>query len=196
MRERWFADDRDLVKWSSLLHVARRHALSRILQVAYVRRDEMPVVAISGEEIAVDPAVWSFFRDLSRVSELGTTAGIPIDVIDEPFDPRQRAGYASTVVGAIRGARPDPLLLFLDPDTGLQPARPGGVHVSHDEVRQYWKELQPGDILGLYQHARHDTTWASDVEAELSALCAGAPVQVARSGEIGKDVALLFITKA
>lgn len=195
MRERWFADDRDLVKWSSLLYIARRHRLARIVQVAYIRTDEKPLVAIAGEEIAVDPAVWSFFRDLNRVTELGTTSGIPIEVIADPFDPRQRSAYASLVVTAIRAAHPEALLLFLDPDTGLQPARAGGVHVSHEEVQKYWSALRPGEVLALYQHARHDTTWATEVERELSALCEGAPVHVARSKEVGKDVALLFAQK-
>jgi hypothetical protein len=195
MRERWFADDRDLVKWSSLLHVARQHRLARILQVAYMRTDETPVVTIGADDILVDPAVWSFFRDLRRVRELGATVGIAIEVICDTFDPRHRIAYASAVVGAIDSVNSAPLLLFLDPDTGLQPLRAGAVHVHRDEVQRYWSALRAGDVLALYQHARHDTTWAADVTSELSSLCGDAVVEVARSADVGKDVALLFARK-
>ncbi len=194
MRERWFGDDRDLVKWSSLIHAGRQHGVSRILQVAYIRADEKPVVSVADKQTAVDATVWSFFRDLRRVRELGFATGIPIDIISDAFDPRLRTDYESIVVRAIR-AQLGTLLLYLDPDTGLQPRRANGCHVSRDEVQKYWSALRPGDVLALYQHARHNKTWIADVRSELSALCDDASVQVARSGDIGTDVALLFVKK-
>jgi len=195
MKERWFADDRDLVKWSALLHFARRHKLARILQVAYLRDDERPRVTIGDEDVAVDNAVWSFFRDVHRVHELGVATGIRIDVIADRFEPTQRGPYVDSVVATIRAAAADSMLLFLDPDTGLEPGRLGTVHVARDEVRRYWAVLRSGDWLSIYQHARHDTTWHADVPRELSALCGDATTKVARSADIGKDVMLLFVEK-
>lgn len=196
MKERWFADDRDLVKWSALLHFARAHALTRIIQVAYTRADARPQVTIGEQIVAVDDAVWSFFRDLQRIRHLGATVGMPIDVFDETFDPKNRAAYQQRVIEVLAANHNGAVLLFLDPDTGLQPTRASAEHVAREEVRACWQQLAAGDWLALYQHARHDKTWLEDVQRELSALCDGVPIDLVRSAEIGKDVALLFARKA
>jgi len=39
MRNRWYSDKRDLVKWSILIHLARMTAATRILQIAYFRQE-------------------------------------------------------------------------------------------------------------------------------------------------------------
>jgi hypothetical protein len=195
VKERWFADDRDLVKWSALLHFARAHALTRIIQVAYARVDERPQVTIGEHTVAVDDVVWTFFRDLQRIQHLGTTTGIPIDVIDDTFDPKNRAAYQQRVMNVLAANRDGSILLFLDPDTGLQPTRASAEHVARAEVRACWRQLAADDWLALYQHARHDKSWAEDVRRELSALCDSVPIDLVRSTEIGKDVALLFARK-
>jgi hypothetical protein len=196
VKERWFADDRDLVKWSALLHFARAHSLARIIQVAYARADERPQVTIGEQIVAVDDAVWTFFRDLQRIRHLGATVGIPIDVIDDPFDPKKRPAYLQRVIDVLAANRDGAVLLFLDPDTGLQPMRASAEHAARQEVQTCWQHLASGDWLALYQHARHDKSWLGDVRRELSALCDGAPIDLVRSTEIGKDVALLFARKA
>jgi hypothetical protein len=195
VKERWFADDRDLVKWSALLHFARAHSLTRIIQVAYARADERPQVTIGEQVVAVDDVVWNFFRDLQRIRQLGATVGIPIDVIDETFDPKKRDAYQQRVIDILAEGRDGPTLLFLDPDTGLQPMRASAEHVAREEVQACWQQLAADDWLALYQHARHDKIWLEDVQRELSGLCDGVPVDLVRSAEIGKDVALLFARK-
>ena len=37
MRDQWYGDKRDMVKWAALLHLAQRERLSAILQVALYR---------------------------------------------------------------------------------------------------------------------------------------------------------------
>ncbi len=34
MRNTWYADQRDVVKWGMLAHIAERHSLAAIVQVA------------------------------------------------------------------------------------------------------------------------------------------------------------------
>lgn len=195
MRERWFADDRDLVKWTALLRVAEHHEVTRILQVCYAKKEPAPNVTIGEEVFQVRDEVWMFFRDLHRISELGARVGITIGAITEPFDPRNRGAYQQIVNSRIRAHRPGPLLLFLDPDTGLEPGKADGKHTAKSELSRYWRELEPGDSLALYQHARRKQSWDSDVARELSTLCGSSRVTIAKSNEIGKDVALLFATK-
>jgi hypothetical protein len=169
--------------------------LSRIIQAGYLRADERPGVIVAGQEIPVDETVWSFFRDPLSISTLGDKAGVPITAIDGDFDPRKRDRYAEAVLARLRASRPGAILLFLDPDTGLEPSHAAAEHVSRRELRTYWQSLNACDWLVLYQHARRDRHWCEGVCAELSKICDSAAVQIARSTEVGRDVALLFVEK-
>ena len=47
MRDQWYGDNRDLLKWSTLLHVALRERLSAILQLALHRPNaEWPTLSL------------------------------------------------------------------------------------------------------------------------------------------------------
>ena len=195
MRGRWFADDRDLVKWSALVKIAERAHIASILQVTYRRTDELPTVRVDDVTTPVDPRVWTFFRDLRKIEGLGREIGMKITVLEDEFDSRQRGRYEAKVRETIVRMRPGAVLLFLDPDTGLQPLTASGAHVTREDVTNLWNVLQGGDALVIYQHARRDTTWRSAVAAELSRLCDGARISCASSTDIGKDVALFFTHK-
>lgn len=195
MRERWFADNRDVVKWATLLHIARENGLAAILQVPYVRSEtKLPSVRIGEQDVVVDAQVWRFFRDLARIEELGVTAGISIRVVTTPFVPGARDVYMQSVRAEITAAK-RPVLVFLDPDTGLQPQQVGAAHTTTREVRECWDALSAGDWLVLYQHARRTTTWVEDVRTQFAEACGNAPVMLAKSTEIGTDVAFFAARK-
>ncbi len=44
----WYGDNRDLVKWSVLVHLAKMNTAKRILQIAYFRDDDFSGVEIDG----------------------------------------------------------------------------------------------------------------------------------------------------
>src|SRR5271169_3122065 len=51
MRDRWYGDNRDLVKWATLLHLAHTNRVGTILQVAMYRADkpdEPPQLLMNG----------------------------------------------------------------------------------------------------------------------------------------------------
>ena len=90
---------------------------------------------------------------------------------------------------------PRPRLVFLDPDTGLEPGTANETHATKVEIQDVWSALRPKEWLVLYQHARREKDWESGVGAELSQLCDGAEVATARSEKIGTDVAFLCVEK-
>jgi hypothetical protein len=195
MRERWFADDRDLVKWATLMTLAEQHALRSITQVAYRRADDtQPAFEIDGVQHRIPSAVWTFFRDLSRIRSLGAEAGCAVDVVEEPFVWNRRREYIDAVLRHLSRA-PRPRLLFLDPDTGLQPGSASAEHTTRAEVTTYWGALDRDEWIVLYQHARRTRTWIDDVEAELRTLCSDGPVTRSRSREVGKDVVFYALRK-
>lgn len=149
MRDKWYGDNRDLVKWGVLSHLAFKFGARRILHVAYLRQSKWGDLIIDGETITIPSAVLQHFRDVGNISVLGISQRI--QVINEPFVHRNE--YMKEVVKAIHGRSKDETsIIFLDPDTGLESRRPGMQHVFGSEVAEIWGEILPGDLIVFYQH--------------------------------------------
>jgi hypothetical protein len=195
MRERWFADNRDLIKWSVLVHLARTYALRTIVQVPYWRPEKAPFHFIfRNERLPVTDDVWRFFRDIHRIEQLGDDIGVKVKIVREEFNHANRWLYSEHISRHLKDCA-RPLLLFLDPDTGIQPKKLEVTHTTEREIERAWAELRPGDWLVFYQHARRESDWVSVVKKQLSTICKGGSVEVARSEEIGRDVAFLCVRK-
>lgn len=60
MRDQWYGDNRDLVKWGGLLELVRRHSVKHVLQVLYLRpSDEWGRLEIDGHKVDLPEAVVS-----------------------------------------------------------------------------------------------------------------------------------------
>ncbi len=195
MRDKWYSDDRDLVKWATLAHIASERGLQTILQVPYWRPEKVhPHFNFIGKRGAVSEKVWEFFRNIHSITRLGPKMGVSITVVDTEFKPDDRGAYVSEVKTKIQHAR-RPLALFLDPDTGLQPKKCRPEHTAISEIQALWPVLKPHEWLILYQHARHTSNWKESVADELSALCGNMKAHIVRSDDVGKDVAFVCIEK-
>ena len=62
MRNKWYGDNRDLVKWSVLLHLAMQTDAQRILQIAYFRHDDFSELTIDDERFKIPLEVRAHFR--------------------------------------------------------------------------------------------------------------------------------------
>ncbi len=154
MRDTWYGDRADLVKWGTLIHLAQREKLGRVVQIAFLRYEERPPLRTCRGFEEVPRVVWDHFRNPERITELGKRAGIAIELFAERFEPRRRTAYVDSALfhlsepaaGAPRGR--EAKLVFLDPDTGLEPqSGPTAQHVRTDEVESFWEALVPGDWL-------------------------------------------------
>ena len=103
-----------------------------------------------------------------------------IEVIVDEFSQSARTAYSEILSRHLK-ARERPLLLFLDPDTGLEPEKPNVTHTTLAEVRCAWNDLMAGDWFVFYQHARRKKGWVKSVSAHLSKACGGAMIEVAHS---------------
>ena len=195
MREKWFSDNRDLVKWAILTQIAQKNGLYTILQIPYWRPEEFyPHFKFQDESPQVSDKVWQFFRNIHHAKSLGPKFGISINIIASEFKSDQRNEYLKEIKSEIRRLK-RPLLLFLDPDTGLQPNKCKPEHTSIDEIKKLWPILQSKEWLVLYQHARRTSDWIKSIADQLSFLCNNEAVHVARSEDVGKDVAFLCVQK-
>jgi hypothetical protein len=195
MREIWYSDNRDLVKWGVLVTLARANSLQTIVQVPYWRSErKRPHFSFKQKRAPIPDEVWTFFRDLKQIERLGDQCGSKIKVIRDQFTHTNRKRYSDSLIQQLKPCT-RPLLLFLDPDTGLEPNHRKVTHTSEEEIRDAWAALHARDWLVFYQHARRDKGWVASASAQLSKLCDQAKVNVARSESVGKDVAFLCVEK-
>jgi hypothetical protein len=197
MRDAWYGDNRDVVKWGVLVRLADRFGAKHILQVLYHRTTRWGLINFDDAPSAEVPkCVIDHFRDCRGVARL--TAPATVEIICEPFEARET--YHQLVLDRIRSRRDVPGLVFLDPDTGLQPASPNLNHVLENEVVDIWEHLTLGDVLVLYQHQtnRNGDPWIPAKRQQLERALALAPdsVHVAKADTIARDVVLFYKQKA
>ena len=195
MRDQWYGDNRDLVKWSALVYLARREAVSAILHVAMYRPGPAPAPLATAHGKVDPPAeVFRHFRDLDDIQRLGVATGLAIEVVKEPFT--DRIAYFGRVCERVRAPRGGSLLVLLDPDVGLAPEIHGPEHVTSTEVAAVFAALRSGDLLVCYQHARRQKDWRGRARRAF-ANAPGLPsfeVEVLQS-EVARDVLLLAVKK-
>jgi hypothetical protein len=196
MRNQWYADNRDLVKWSVLVRLAERYAAQHILQVLYYRPTDWAQLDLDGQQVALPESVVRHFRQASAVSTIDAPA--PIEVVTDTF--ADRGEYHRIVLDRIRSRIRSPGIVFLDPDTGLEPRAPSLEHVLNSELTELWKELQAGDLLVFYQHQtnRNGQPWVGPKREQFE-LALGIPAgaaKVAWAEKIARDVAFFYAQKS
>jgi hypothetical protein len=170
MREQWFADNRDLLKWGTVLELATRRKARSILQIAMLtdRTGEQPRPEITtvGSSFRVPDRVWRLFRSAASVRRLGSPE-LAVIFHDAPFTKASRAEYFRAVTTRLVKTNP-PRIVLIDPDTGLAPRSATERHVMPSELAAVWKVLASGDWILLYQHARRSHTWQRETRAALA----------------------------
>ena len=180
MKDIWYADKRDLVKWATLAHLARRDSLQLIVQVPFRRSSELPVLQTGNGEIAIRREVWDFFRNVKAVEALGPRIRRRIVVLDRKFVPQQRKKYRQSVVKAVREFA-EPKVVLLDPDIGIEPEKATPEHATVEDVKAVWNVLNARDWLVLYQHKWRQKDWCEKARSRFSAACEDPPVEGFRS---------------
>jgi hypothetical protein len=139
----------------------RTHPPSPISTTEHLGRLE-----IDGEPVELPTAVVKHFRNVASVTAMRCTAHV--EVVSETFG--DRSDYLQVVLQRIRSRERRPGVVFLDPDTGLEPAGAAGLrHVLDAEVGKIWDVLTPGDITVFYQHQtnRSGAPWIEPKKAQL-----------------------------
>lgn len=71
MKDTWYGDQRDIVKWATLAHIATRESIQVIVQVPFLRHGTRHVLHTDNGQTTIPTEVWEFFRDVSAVKSLG-----------------------------------------------------------------------------------------------------------------------------
>lgn len=195
MQAIWYGDRRDRVKWGALVHWAKKSKLCSIVQVAFFRETLTARLQLQGGEEDIHPVVWDHFSDLQRATSMAPEIGIAISVLDRPFNPGQRSDYINEIIADIAAIKVKPRLIFLDPDTGIEPLRLQTEHVAIADIEQIWGSLDPGEWLAVYQQFDRRPKWLDRKGAQLRAACRPGRLEVITGTRIAADVAMFGIGK-
>jgi hypothetical protein len=199
MKDKFYADKRDPVKWGGIVHLCHEKRVKTVLQVAYYRKDEWgKTISFNGKSIALPDAVIKHFRDIKDITRLGRRAKLRILVFGVEFSKAKRAAYHKRVLNRIKSMNQRKVVL-LDPDTGLAPEICEAEHVTEEEVWQIWESLsrKDKDILVFYQHNTHISGWEESNREKLSKWCRVEQkrVKMWSAKEIAGDVVFYFIER-
>jgi len=199
MRDKWYADKRDLVKWGGILHLLNNKDLGigKVFQVAYYRKDHWPPLTFNGDDIPIPQEVLNYFRDIKLIKNLDSR----IEVFNREFDHKDRQKYTDDLCEILKGIQ-EKKIVFLDSDTGLEPKKCKVEHVKHREVKQIFDSLHLGDFLVFYQHKfwpsrNNGKTWYEIRLCELAKACglSGSKIKTWKANEIANDVIFFFTEK-
>lgn len=199
MKDQYYADNRDLVKWWVLTDLADAYKAQKIIQIAFARESE-----IRGKTLTIDGAkregipdvVWKHFRSLSNIKRMEGMNN-RIEVFATPFTESRREEYLAEVKDFILN-QPKPRIAFLDPDTGLKPKKSKGAKYVYDnELKEIWNVLWKGDLLVLYQHKFRDSNWIKIKREQFRKAVEVNPqsVKQAMAEKVAADVVFFFCEK-
>jgi hypothetical protein len=196
MRDIWYGDNKDLVKWAVLFGLAKKAAADRILQVAYWRPSTFPQVQLDNQGLDISPEVIRHLRNIHNITSLHSS--VRITVIDSEFNDRDE--YLRSVLSHISGLRGERCVVFLDPDTGLEP--PGGAdpkHVLESEAAAIWQGLKPDDIFAFYQYQTNmaGQPWIEPKQEQLAESLGiqQDAIKVGCAFSIAREVVIFYATK-
>jgi len=200
MRHKWYSDNRDLVKWATLVRLALKHHAT-IVWIWLLTDDEVGYTFAEPDTTDFPGEVIEHFRDLHDIDRLAARAGIEVSHYRRPYQGDDDAYFDDVIAEVQAGFQnsPDPVILFVDPDTGLQPesGSTGAKHIHRDRVAQLYRALRPCDVLVLYQRKWRDKRWKTITTQRLAEAlgCPPEEIQVFYS-PVAADVALFAHTKA
>lgn len=194
MRNQWYGDNRDLVKWAEVFRLAQ-DGQRQVVYVPMPNPDDPPFDTLRLSSGAGLPQqVVQHFRDMGKVDQIPWPCGF-VSVQGAMTD---RAAYFRAVRTKVMERLGHPLVVVFDPDTGIEPKSGAGpTHVARDELREVFDLLRPKDVLVLYQHARRTNGWLAEISDDVAAAL-GVPlglVRAVRCVELAWDVALLTVEK-
>ena len=191
MRDKFYSDNRDLVKWAVLHRIAEKFQAKRILQLAFYRPSEFANVVIDGEEHDIPHEVLAHFRELKTITNMNSRIGVT--VFDKLFVDRD--SYLKAVIEFLSRFK-QRCVVFLDPDTGLEPQNPSLDHVLESEAKAIWKATKSGDVYVFYQHQtnRAGRPWIEPKRKQLE-MALGLPeqsIKIAHSPDVARDVVFFY----
>jgi hypothetical protein len=192
VRKQWFGDSRDYVKWSCLRQEATHEYI--VIYGAMLRPDGF-------EDDNLDEAVVNFFDQQKDFRALGKLFPQGFKVFERIYETNSAEGYFSELQLLIAKTKPEgKILVFLDPDTGIEPRRNSkNEHLRIVDICRVCESLSGGDKLVIYQHALRTSNWintfSSKLEEEVARVTGSKLGEPFHARGVAKDVCFFTLTK-
>jgi hypothetical protein len=192
VRKQWFGDSRDYVKWSCLRKEAtNEHA---VIYGVMLRPD-------SFEDENLDKAVVEFFDQQKDFGALGKLFPKGFKIFERIYQGRDAKEYFHDLQLLIAETKSEGnVLVFLDPDTGIEPrGKPGNEHLRIEDIRSVCELLSSGDKLVIYQHASRASNWVDKFSSRLEEVAARTSSKLREpfhARGVAKDVCFFTLIKS
>ena len=195
MKDIWYGDNRDLIKWSVLLHLVREYNTKKILQIAYYRKSDFKSFEMDRVSHSIPEEIINHFRRIKNIETLKLE--VPVHIFDTVLEDRKV--YLSESLKFIKRFQDSNTVVFLDPDTGLEPKRHGLQHVLESEAKIIYDNLIEGDVFAFYQHQtnRSGKPWIEPKREQLARALKidSRNLKIVYGQLIARDVAFYYCTK-
>jgi len=194
MRHEFVGDDRDLFKWSLILDLAEPD--KTVVYVPMARPDER---LRSANDHHLRDDVKRYFRE-NRMNAVEAMCPSRISVASwDHYTNENREAYFDGVCRLLaRDVSGTPRVVFLDPDTGMEPPRSSAkhVHVRDASLKDVWQSMRRDDILVVYQHAplSKKDGWIAERKAQFAGAIGVEPPSVELRPKL--DVCFFWSTKS
>jgi len=188
MRLRWVGDARDYVKWDCVFENADELFVS---YVPMLRTDVDPVCRHKKVKDHFDKR-----KDLSQFGDLFPNRYSLFEFDGEEYSKSVADRYFESVVEKLKEIqREHRVLVFIDPDTGIEPASGAkDEHLRWKDIRLVWGTLRCEDKLIIYQHAPREKDWIQRLkERTARELGIKAVAEPYCNQELAKDVCFLVL---
>ena len=182
MRNEFYCDALDVLKWTRCLELAQLHGVARIHHLAFLtpdrgrgegnkrndRRDADPAVRAyvrdEREAFIADPRL----KDVRRGALLSSyLKSILVTVDARPFEQRNRSTWIGEAARSLRDIQ-QPAVILLDPDNGVGDKHPTDAHVRPEEFAVLFSSVLPKSVLVVFQHQQRRRGWADASRSSLS----------------------------
>lgn len=177
MKNQYYADSRDVAKWTALVRLARKYSLDTIMQIAMLTPDDVSAQGSQRNDPPdADPIVARFFaaerkaisgdaslKHIDRVTRLGSRYKPPLTivVVSNLLRSDRRESYLDAIYERI-SSTDRRIVAFVDPDIGISIGRPSDRHITENELNSIWSGLKPGSVFAAFQYQQRRREWVDD----------------------------------
>lgn len=164
MKHQYFGDTRDLFKYDLIEALVMMHpCLEKVQCITMLtpddgsnhgkrRRYARAGAGFNNQDLRkfLQISLEKGIRDCFHIREYFSDKPFSFGMVDFPFTHAGRREYFFRITRLLKNL--DNTLVFIDPDTGLETARPGTNHLLHSEVSAILDEIGTHSTVMIYQH--------------------------------------------
>ncbi len=212
MQDRWFGDNRDLVKWGAVSYLSNQYPQHTVCPILYYTiprgqgNENLELTHSNGtsQKIGFSQFILNIFpRNCFLYYNILTCI---INKFIQPLLIQISNNYLQDIKNYLNKI-PHPCIVFLDPDTGIEPSSGGNnKHARKAHIKHIWDNiLKKDDILAIYQHIsrghainNYIEIFESSINAQASYIINAQASYIMSDGTsplLAKDAAVMYAIK-